>query len=82
MGTPGLFIIAVVGLLAGALGRALLLGRPSRFAGMTAGMAGAMAGPALAEAFGYPATALWQIALVAVAGAIVLLGAARLLDRR
>ena len=82
MGTPGLFIIAVIGLLAGALGRALLLGRPSRFAGMAAGMAGAMAGPPVAGAFGYPVTALWQIALAALAGAVVLLSFALLPRRR
>lgn len=82
MGTPGLFIIAVIGLLAGALGRALLLGRPSRFAGMAAGMTGAIAGPPMAEAFGYPVTTLWQIALAALAGALVVLPFLLILRRR
>lgn len=82
MGTPGLFIIAVIGLLAGALGRALLLGRPSRFAALAAGVTGAVAGPPVAGALGYPVTALWQIGLAALAGAIILLPVALLLRRR
>lgn len=82
MGTPGLFIVVVIGLLAGAVGRGMLLGRPSRFAALVAGMAGALAGPALAAAFGYPLTTLWGVAAAALAGAVVLLGLARLLDRR
>lgn len=82
MGTPGLFIVVVIGLLAGAVGRGMLLGRPSRFAALAAGAAGAVAGPALGEAFGYPLNALWQLALAALAGAVVLLGLALLLGRR
>ncbi len=82
MGTPGLFIVAVIGLLAGTLGRALLLGRPSRFAGMAAGLAGAIAGPPLAGAFGYPVTTLWQVAMTSLAGAVLLLPFTLLLRRR
>lgn len=82
MGTPGLFIVVVIGLLAGAVGRGMLLGRPSRFAALAAGVAGALIGPPLAAAFGYPLTALWSVALAALAGAVVLLGAALLLGRR
>jgi uncharacterized membrane protein YeaQ/YmgE (transglycosylase-associated protein family) len=82
MGTPGLFIVVVIGLLAGAIGRALLGGRPSRFAGFTAGVAGALIGVPAAGALGWPATTLWAMALAALAGAVVLLAAARLLDRR
>lgn len=73
MGTPGLFIVAVIGLLAGALGRAVLLGRPSRFAALLAGLAGAIGGPPVADAVGYPVTTLWQTALTALGGAILLL---------
>lgn len=51
MGTPGLFIVMVIGLLAGSVGRAVLLGRPSRFAALVAGLAGALAGPSLSAAF-------------------------------
>ena len=82
MGTPGLFIIVVIGLLAGAVGRAVLPGRASRFAALTAGVTGAVVGPPLAGAFGYPLTALWQLSLAALAGAVVLLGATLLLKRR
>lgn len=82
MGTPGLFIVVVIGLLAGAIGRALLGGRPSRFAGFAAGVAGALIGVPAAGAIGWPVTTLWALALAALAGAIVLLVAARLLDRR
>lgn len=82
MGTPGLFIVVVIGLLAGSIGRAVLLGRPSRFAALVAGLVGALAGPSLSAALGYPLTTLWGLALAALAGAIVLLGAARLLGRR
>lgn len=82
MGTPGLFIVAVIGLLAGALGRGLLLGRPSRFAALAAGVVGAVGGPPLAEAFGYPLNTLWQLALAALAGAILLLAIAKLALRR
>jgi len=82
MGTPGLFIVAVIGLLAGALGRAVLLGRPSRFAALLAGVTGAVAGPPAAGAFGYPVTALWQFALAALAGAVLLLPFSLLLRRR
>lgn len=82
MGTPGLFVVVVIGLLAGAVGRGLLLGRPSRFAALAAGVAGALAGPSLAEAAGYPLTSLWSLALAALACAVLLLGAARLLGRR
>jgi uncharacterized membrane protein YeaQ/YmgE (transglycosylase-associated protein family) len=82
MGTPGLFIVMVIGLLAGGLGRLLLRGRPSRFAGLAAGVIGALAAPPVATAFGYPLTALWQLALAALAGAILLLTASVLLVRR
>ena len=82
MGTPGLFIVAVIALLAGAVGRAILFGRPSRFAGMAAGFVGAVAGPPAALAFGYPLNALWALALAALTGAVILLGAATLLGRR
>lgn len=82
MGTPGLFIIAVIGLLAGALGRALLRGRPSQFAGLAAGVVGAIAGPPVATAFGYPVIDLWQIALTALAGAVIILPFTLLFRRR
>ena len=82
MGTLGLFIVVVIGLLAGAVGRTVLLGRPSRFAALAAGVTGAVIGPSLAGAFGLPLTALWQLALAAVSGAVILLGAGLLLWRR
>lgn len=82
MGTPGLFIVVVIGLIAGAVGRGMLLGRPSRFAALAAGVAGALAGPPIAEAFGYPLTALWSLALAALAGAVALLGLTLLVGRR
>ncbi len=82
MTSLGLFIVVVIGLVAGAVGRSVLLGRPSRFAALAAGVAGAVAGPPLAGALGYPLTALWQLALAALAGAIILLGATLLLRRR
>lgn len=82
MGTPGLFIVVVIGLLAGAVGRGLLGGRPSRFAALVAGLAGALAAPSIAEAFGFPLTTLWSLALAALAGAVVLLGVTLLIGRR
>lgn len=82
MGTPGLFMVVVIGLLAGAVGRGLLRGRPSRFAALAAGVVGALAGPPIAEAFGHPLTTLWSLALAALAGAIVLLGVTPLVSRR
>ncbi|HRD27213.1 MAG TPA: hypothetical protein PLO65_02815 [Caulobacter sp.] len=82
MGSPGLFIVVVIGLLAGAIGRALLGGRPSRFAGFSAGVAGAIVGVPAAGALGWPVTTLWALALAALGGAVVFLAAARLLDRR
>lgn len=82
MGTPGLFMVVVIGLLAGAAGRGLLRGRPSRFAALAAGVAGALAAPPIAEAFGYPLTALWGLALTALAGAVILLFVLGLFKRR
>jgi uncharacterized membrane protein YeaQ/YmgE (transglycosylase-associated protein family) len=82
MGTPGLFIVAVMGLLAGALGRALMRGRPSRFAALVAGVVGAFAGPPLAAAFGYPLEGPGGLALGALGGAIILLLPVALLARR
>lgn len=82
MTSLGLFVVVVIGLIAGAVGRTVLLGRPSRFAALAAGVAGAVVGPPLAGALGYPLTALWQLALAALAGAIILLGATLLLRRR
>lgn len=82
MGTPGLFIVAVIGLIAGALGRAVLLGRPSRFAALLAGVIGAIGGPPTAGALGHPVTTLWQVAAAALAGALLLLPFTLLLRRR
>lgn len=82
MGTPGLFIVAVIGLLAGALGRWILRGRPSRFAGLVAGVVGAFAGPPMAAAVGYPVAGPAGLALGAVAGAIILLIPTLLFVRR
>ncbi|MCF8503346.1 MAG: GlsB/YeaQ/YmgE family stress response membrane protein [Caulobacter sp.] len=82
MGTPGLFIVAVIGLLAGALGRLLLRGRPSRFASLIAGVVGALLGPPLAAVAGYPAEGPGGLALGALAGAVILLVPVALLTRR
>ncbi len=82
MGTPGLFIVAVISLLAGAVGRAVMFGRPSRFAGLAAGFAGAVAGPPVAGALGYPVFTVWSLALASFAGAVLLLGLTLLMTRR
>ncbi len=82
MGMPGLYIVAVIALLAGAVGRGILRGRPSRFAGMAAGFTGAVAGPPAAEALGYPLSGPGPVALAALAGAVVLLALATLLRPR
>jgi uncharacterized membrane protein YeaQ/YmgE (transglycosylase-associated protein family) len=82
MAAPGLFIVMVIGLLAGALGRLILRGRPSRFSGLAAGFVGAIAGVPIAEALGFPITGLGLLALAALAGAVVLLAAWSLLRRR
>lgn len=82
MGTPGLFIVAVIGLLAGALGRLLLRGRPSRFASLLAGVVGALLGPPLAGVAGYPVEGPGGLALGALAGAVILLVPVALLTRR
>lgn len=82
MTPPGLFIVMVIGLLAGALGRLILRGRPSRFGGLAAGFAGAVVGVPIAEALGFPITGLGLLALAALAGALVLLAAWSLLRRR
>eukprot|EP01035_Chromulina_nebulosa_P041506 gene41506-biopygen28097 len=73
MGTPGLFLVVVIGLLAGGLGRLLLLGRPSRFASLLAGVVGALLGPPLAATLGYPFDGVGGLALGALAGAVILL---------
>lgn len=82
MGTPGLFIVAVIGLAAGAVGRWILRGRPSRFAALAGGFAGAVVGAPVATALGWPVTTLWTLALAALGGAVILLGLALLLGRR
>ena len=82
MGTPGLFIVVVIGLVAGALGRWVLRGRPSRFAGLLAGVAGAFAGPPMAAALGYPVEGPAGLALGAFAGAVILLVPVLLVSRR
>jgi uncharacterized membrane protein YeaQ/YmgE (transglycosylase-associated protein family) len=82
MGTPGLFIVAVIGLLAGAVGRWILRGRPSRFAGLLAGIIGAFAGPPIAAAMGRPVEGLGGLALGAIAGAVILLVPTLLFVRR
>jgi len=82
MGTPGLFIIAVIGLLAGALARMLLRGRPSRFASLLAGVVGALLGPPLAALAGYPVEGLAGLVLGALGGAVILLVPVALLTRR
>ncbi|MDP1738798.1 MAG: hypothetical protein Q8L23_15330 [Caulobacter sp.] len=82
MGAPGLFIVLVIALAAGALGRWLLRGRPSRFAGLAAGFVGAVVGVPVAQAFDAPVTGLGLLALAALAGAILLLPVWSLLLRR
>jgi len=82
MTAPGLFIVVVIGLLAGMLGRWIVRGRQSRFGAMAAGFIGAVVAVPVAEALGYPLVQLWALALAALAGAILLLALWSLLARR
>jgi uncharacterized membrane protein YeaQ/YmgE (transglycosylase-associated protein family) len=80
---PGLFSLAVVGLLAGALARGLVGRRLSTFATLLTGLAGALAGAVAAEALGLAASgSLPALAVAALAGSTLLLSLFALLVRR
>ncbi|MDP1631576.1 MAG: hypothetical protein Q8L66_09175 [Caulobacter sp.] len=82
MMTPGLFIVAVIGLLAGAVARRMSPGQPSRFAALIAGCGGGVLGIAGSHAIGLPIQGAGPLILAAVVGAVILLGLRALIVRR
>jgi uncharacterized membrane protein YeaQ/YmgE (transglycosylase-associated protein family) len=82
MSGSGLFAVAVIGLLAGVLTRALMGGRRSRFASLCLGLAGALVGSAVAGLLGLGLDSLPAFSLAALAGATALLAAGGLLPGR
>lgn len=82
MSGSGLFAVAVIGLLAGVLARALMGGRRSLFASLCLGLAGALVGSAVAGLLGLGLESLPAFSLAALAGATALLAAGGLLPGR
>lgn len=82
MSGPGLFAVAVIGLLAGVLARALIGGRRSVFACLGLGLAGALVGCSVAGLLGLDLDSLPAFSLAALAGAAALLAAGGLLPGR
>jgi uncharacterized membrane protein YeaQ/YmgE (transglycosylase-associated protein family) len=82
MSGSGLFAVAVIGLLAGVLARALVGGRRSLFASLCLGLAGALVGSAVAGLLGLGLDSLPAFSLAALAGATALLAAGGLLPGR
>lgn len=79
---PSLFSIAVIGLLAGVLARALVGGRRSLFASLLIGLAGAVLGAVAAGALGLPVDSLVGLSAAALAGSAALLSLVALATRR
>ena len=77
MPSQSLFVVALVGLLAGLVARWLLGRRSSTFAGLGLGLAGAAAGAAVAAALGLPVEHLPPFVAAAICGATGLLALAR-----
>ena len=82
MSGPGPVAVAVIGLLAGVLARALMGGRRSMFACLGLGMAGALVGSSVAGLLGLDLNSLPAFSLAAMAGAAALLAAGGLLPGR
>jgi len=82
MSGPGLFAVAVIGLLAGVLARALKGGRRSMFASLCLGLAGALVGSAVAGLLGLDLDSLPAFSVAALTGATALLAAGGLMPRR
>lgn len=82
MTAPGLFMLVVIGLLTGLVGRWIVRGRQSRFGSLIGGVAGAIVGVAVSEALGYPVRGVGPLLLTALAGATALLACWSLLARR
>ena len=82
MSGSGLFAVAVIGLLAGVLTRALMGGRRSMFASLCLGLAGALVGSAVAGLLELGLDSLPAFSLAALAGATALLAAGGLLPGR
>jgi len=82
MAPPSLFVVVVVGLVAGMLARGLV-GRPaSSFASLIAGLSGAVLGAGVASALGLPLNGIAALAAAALAGAAALLSVVSLVRRR
>lgn len=82
MSEPGLFAVAVIGLLAGVLARALLGGRLSAFACLGLGLGGALVGSLVAALLGLDVTGPAAFAATALAGATTLLALIGLMPKR
>jgi uncharacterized membrane protein YeaQ/YmgE (transglycosylase-associated protein family) len=82
MSEPGLFAVAVIGLLAGVLARALVGGRRSIFACLGLGLAGALVGSATAGLLGLRVDGAPAVALAALTGATALLAVLGLIPNR
>ncbi len=82
MAPQSLFLVAVVGLLAGAVARALLGRRGSTFTGLGLGLAGAALGTGAAALLGLPLNGLAALALAALCGSTAVLALTGLAFRR
>lgn len=82
MAPPSLFLVVIVGLLAGMLARRLVGRRGSPFGALVAGLSGAVLGVSVAALLGLPIESLAAIAAAALAGAAALLAAMGLVQRR
>ncbi|MES2035608.1 MAG: GlsB/YeaQ/YmgE family stress response membrane protein [Pseudomonadota bacterium] len=82
MTSSSLFLVAVVGLLAGALARGVVGWRGSRFASLVVGLAGAVLGATAASALGLSLNGLPAFVAAALAGAAALLSMMTLVQRR
>lgn len=82
MSEPGLFAVAVIGLLAGVAARALLGGGRSMFACLGLGLVGALAGSLVADLLGLDVGGFTAFAATTLVGATALLALIGLMSKR
>jgi uncharacterized membrane protein YeaQ/YmgE (transglycosylase-associated protein family) len=82
MSGPGLFVVVVIGLLAGVLARRLVAGRRSLSASLGLGLAGAVLGAVAAGVLGLDIESPTAFALAALTGAVTLLALLGLIPKR
>lgn len=82
MSGPGLFSIAVIGLLAGAVAHGVVGRRRSLFVSLLVGLGGALAGVLVGGGLGLAIAGLPAFAAAALAGSVTLLALVALLPKR